>query len=91
MRLQIQGHGGRKWQSKVDADATISEKMFRNIDLLLLGSVIALITIGIVLIGSATHANIPGAHRYSFVLRQTVFAAINFCWEPFYCGLIIVS
>lgn len=59
------------------------KKMFRNIDLLLLGSVIALITIGIVLIGSATHANIPGAHRYSFVLRQTVFAAINFSLGAF--------
>ena len=30
-----------------------------------------------VLIASATHANVPGPRRYSFVLRQLSFAAIN--------------
>ena len=53
------------------------KKYFRNIDKPLLISVLLLITIGILLIGSATHANIPGPKRYSFVLRQLSFAAIN--------------
>lgn len=53
------------------------KKYFRNIDKPLLISVLLLIAIGVVLIGSATHANIPGPRRYSFVLRQLSFAAIN--------------
>ena len=53
------------------------KKYFRNIDMPLLVSVLLLITIGIILIGSATHANVPGPKRYSFVLRQLSFAGIN--------------
>lgn len=53
------------------------EKYFRKIDKPLLFSVLALICVGVVLIGSATHANIPGPRRYSFVLRQLSFAGIN--------------
>lgn len=53
------------------------KKYFRKIDKPLLFSVLALICIGVVLIGSATHANIPGPRRYSFVLRQLSFAGIN--------------
>ena len=53
------------------------KKYFRKIDKPLLFSVLALICIGVVLIGSATHANIPGPLRYSFVLRQLSFAGIN--------------
>lgn len=53
------------------------KKYFRNIDKPLLISVLLLIAIGVVLIASATHANVPGPRRYSFVLRQLSFAAIN--------------
>ena len=53
------------------------KKYFRKIDKPLLFSVLALIAIGVVLIGSATHANIPGPRRYSYVLRQLSFAGIN--------------
>ena len=36
-----------------------------------------LIAIGLVLIASATHANIPGPHRYRFVFRQALFVIVN--------------
>ena len=53
------------------------KKVFSQYDMPLLVSVLLLITIGIILIGSATHANVPGPKRYSFVLRQLSFAGIN--------------
>ena len=53
------------------------KKYLKNTDKMLLISVLCLIFIGILLIASATHANIPGPRRYSFVVRQTVFAVIN--------------
>ena len=40
------------------------KKYFRNVDKVLFLSVMLLIAIGLVLIASATHANIPGPHRY---------------------------
>ncbi|MCH3950137.1 MAG: rod shape-determining protein RodA [Acidaminococcus sp.] len=54
-----------------------AKKYLQNMDKVLLGSVLALIFIGILLIASATHANIPGPRRYSYVLRQAAFVAIN--------------
>ena len=52
-------------------------KFIHKLDMPLLVSVLMLIFIGVVLIGSATHANMPGPKRYNFVIRQLSFAAIN--------------
>jgi rod shape determining protein RodA len=54
-----------------------TRKYLKNIDMVLFISVMMLILIGIVLIASATHANVPGPHRYSFVFRQSLFVCIN--------------
>jgi len=53
------------------------KRIINNLDYMLLFSVFALILIGITLIGSATHANIPSPTRFNFVIRQTLFAAVN--------------
>ena len=53
------------------------KRILNNLDYVLLFSVFALILIGIILIASATHANMPSPHRFSFVTRQTAFALIN--------------
>lgn len=53
------------------------KKYFRNVDKVLFLSVMLLIAIGLVLIASATHANIPGPHRYRFVFRQALFVIVN--------------
>ena len=53
------------------------KKYFRNVDKVLFLSVMLLIAIGLVLIASATHANIPGPHRYRFVFRQALFCRIR--------------
>ena len=52
-------------------------RIVNNIDYVLLFSVLALIVIGITLIGSATHANIPSPNRFSFIIRQSLFALVN--------------
>ena len=53
------------------------KRILNNMDYMLLFSVFALILIGITLIGSATHANIPSPHRFNFIIRQTIFATVN--------------
>jgi rod shape determining protein RodA len=53
------------------------KRILNNLDYVLLFSVFALILIGITLIASATHANVPSPHRFNFVIRQTIFAAVN--------------
>lgn len=58
----------------------IDRRSFRNIDFLMIFSTLALVGIGIVMIGSATHINTPSDDRYWFVQRQGLFAAINFIW-----------
>ncbi|MEG1412943.1 MAG: rod shape-determining protein RodA [Acidaminococcaceae bacterium] len=52
-------------------------RILRNMDYVLLFAVLALIGIGIVLIGSATHINHQSDDRYYFVYRQGIFALIN--------------
>lgn len=52
-------------------------RIFNNLDYVLLFSVFALLLIGITLIASATHANIPSPNRFSFVIRQAAFAGVN--------------
>ena len=54
-----------------------NRRITNNLDYVLLGSVMLLVLIGITLIGSATHANIPSPTRFSFVFRQSGFVMIN--------------
>ena len=53
------------------------KRVVNNLDYVLLFSVLLLTLIGITLIGSATHVNIPGPNRFNFVIRQSMFALIN--------------
>lgn len=55
----------------------LDRRSFRNIDFLMIFSTLALLGIGILIIGSATHVNSPSDDRYWFVQRQGVFALIN--------------
>lgn len=54
-----------------------NRRITNNLDYVLLGSVMLLVLIGITLIGSATHANIPSPTRFRFVFRQSGFVMIN--------------
>ena len=56
----------------------IDRRSFRNIDLWMIFSTVALVGIGILIIGSATHINTPSDDRYWYVQRQGMFAVINF-------------
>ena len=56
----------------------IDRRSFRNIDFWMIFSTLALVGIGILMIGSATHINTPSDDRYWFVQRQGLFAIINF-------------
>ncbi len=56
----------------------IDRRSFRNIDFWMIFSTLALVGIGILMIGSATHINTPSEERYWFVQRQGMFAVINF-------------
>ena len=53
------------------------KRIYNNLDYVLLFSVFALLFIGITLIASATHANIPSPNRYYFVTRQSIFVLLN--------------
>ena len=52
-------------------------KFLRKLDMPLFVSVLMLIFIGVILIGSATHANMPGPRRYNYVIRQLSFAGVD--------------
>ena len=56
----------------------IDRRMFRNIDFWMVFAAVALVGIGILVIGSATHINTPSDDRYWFVQRQGMFALLNF-------------
>ena len=53
------------------------KRIFRDMDYVLFFAVLALISIGIVLIGSATHLNETGLASANFVKRQAIFAVIS--------------
>ena len=53
------------------------KKILNNLDYVLLFGVFLLIGIGIILIGSATHANIDSPNRYYYVFRQAMFAFVD--------------
>ena len=55
----------------------IDRRIFRNIDFLMIFATLALVGIGILVIGSATHINTPSEDRYWYVQRQGLFAFIN--------------
>ena len=55
----------------------LDRRSFRNIDFLMIFSALALLGIGILIIGSATHVNTPSDDRYWFVQRQGLFAVVN--------------
>ena len=52
-------------------------RSFRNIDYYMVFSTLALVAIGLLMIGSATHINSPSDDRYWYVQRQGLFAVIN--------------
>ena len=56
----------------------IDRRSFRNIDFWMIFSTLALVGIGILMIGSATHINTPSDDRYWYVQRQGMFAVLNF-------------
>lgn len=56
----------------------IDRRMFRNIDFWMVFAAVALVGIGILLIGSATHINTPSDDRYWYVQRQGLFVLMNF-------------
>lgn len=53
------------------------KRLVRNLDFVLLFSVLSLTFIGIVLIGSATHVNMDVPGRYYYVTRQFMFMCAN--------------
>ncbi len=56
----------------------IDRRFFRNIDFWMIFATLALVGIGILVIGSATHINTPSDDRYWYVQRQGFFALMNF-------------
>jgi rod shape determining protein RodA len=56
----------------------INRRFFRNIDFWMIFATLALVGIGILIIGSATHINSPSDDRYWYVQRQGLFAVMNF-------------
>jgi len=61
----------------------IDRRFFRNIDFWMIFATLALVGIGILIIGSATHINTPSDDRYWYVQRQGMFALAN-------CVLILI-
>lgn len=58
-------------------------RILKRIDYILLIAVVALVGIGITLIGSATHVNLASEDRYWYVQRQTIFALLNIAFVFF--------
>jgi len=55
----------------------MNNRMLRRMDFTLIMSVLAIVVISLIVIGSATHINNPGEERYWFVQRQGLFALVN--------------
>lgn len=55
----------------------IDKRSFRNIDYYMVFATLALVAIGLLMIGSATHINTSGDDRYWYVQRQGMFAVVN--------------
>lgn len=55
----------------------LDRRSFRNIDYYMVFSTLALVGIGLLMIGSATHINSPSDDRYWYVQRQGLFAVLN--------------
>ena len=55
----------------------LDRRLFRNIDYLMIFATLALVAVGILIIGSATHINTPSEDRYWYVQRQGLFALMN--------------
>ena len=55
----------------------IDRRPFRNIDFYMVFSTLALVGVGLLMIGSATHINSPSDDRYWYVQRQGLFAVAN--------------
>ena len=55
----------------------LDRRSFRNVDFIMIFTTLALLGIGILMIGSATHVNTPSDDRYWFVQRQGLFAVVN--------------
>ena len=56
----------------------LDRRSYRNIDFWMIFATLALVGIGILMIGSATHINSPSEDRYWYVQRQGMFALLNF-------------
>ena len=52
-------------------------RLFKRMDLTLVGAVLAILVMSLVIIGSATHANEAGGGNFHFVQRQGIFAVFN--------------
>lgn len=55
----------------------LSRRLLKNLDFTTITTVIMLIVISLVIIGSATHINTPSDDRYWYVERQGTFALMN--------------
>ena len=61
-----------KWVEKM-----LNRRLLKNLDVVLIGVTVLLILISLVVIASATHANLSSENRYLYVQRQGFFAVIN--------------
>jgi len=61
-----------KWVEKM-----LNRRLLKNLDVVLIGVTVLLILISLVVIASATHANLSSENRYMYVQRQGLFAVIN--------------
>ncbi len=61
----------------------MNKRMFRRLDLPLIGATAAIILFSLVIIGSATHVNEAGADQFRFVQRQGLFAVLDVLFAIF--------
>ncbi len=61
----------------------MNKRMFRRLDLPLIGATAAIILFSLVIIGSATHVNAEGADQFRFVQRQGLFAVLDVLFAIF--------
>jgi len=55
----------------------LNQRLLKNLDFVLIGSVLLLVLISLIVIGSATHVNNPSETRYWYLERQGTFILIN--------------
>ena len=55
----------------------MNKRLFRRMDLVLVGAVLAILVMSLVIIGSATHVNAVSGDHFYFVQRQGFFAIFN--------------